>query len=96
MTFHVKLSDEARETYNRFAAENPSKYNKVRKGLGLTETNLRSPSLETHEYVSIKGPRNEKMFEAYVGKQTTGAYRLFWYYGPEKGVITVAAITPPP
>ena len=65
----------------------------VRKCLGLLETNLRHPSLNTHEFHSLQGPAGEKVFEAYAQQQTPGAYRVFWYYGPEKGMITIVAIT---
>lgn len=49
------------------------------------ETNLRHPSLNTHEFRSLKGPNGEKVFEAYAQQKTSGAYRVFWYYGPERG-----------
>ena len=60
------------------------------------ETNLRHPSLCTHEYKSLRGPKGEKVFESYAQNQTPGAYRVFWYYGEGKGSITVAAIVPHP
>jgi hypothetical protein len=78
---------------------NPAKRNilkAVRKTLGLLETNLRHPSLQTHEFTSLKGPSGEKVFEAYVQQKTPGAYRVFWYSGPERGMITIVAITPHP
>lgn len=68
----------------------------VRKTLGLMETNLRHPSLNTHEYKSLKGPKGEKVFEAYAESRTPAAYRVFWHYGPGKNEITVLAITPHP
>jgi len=68
----------------------------VRKCLGFLEINLRHPSLNTHEFRSLKGPNGEKVFEAYAQQKTPGAYRIFWYYGPEKGMITIVAITPHP
>ena len=68
----------------------------VRKTLGFMETNLRHPSLNTHEYTSLKGPNGEKVFEAYVQQQTPSAYRVFWYYGPDRGQLTIVAITPHP
>jgi hypothetical protein len=68
----------------------------VQKTLGLMETNLRHPSLHTHEFTSLKGPEGEKVFEAYVQNKTPGAYRLFWYYGPGKKQITIVAIVPHP
>jgi len=68
----------------------------VRKCLGFLETNLRHPSLNTHEFLSLKGPDGEKVLEAYARQKTPGAYRVFWYYGPEKGMITIVAIVPHP
>ena len=79
--------------------KNPSKRNNlkpVRKCLGFLETNPRHPSLNTHEFRSLKGPNGEKVFEAYAQQKTAGAYRVFWYYGPERGLITIVAITPHP
>jgi len=64
----------------------------VRKCLGFLETNRRHPSLNTHEFRSLKGPNGEKGFEAYAQHKTPGAYRVFWYYGPERGTITIVAI----
>jgi len=78
---------------------NPAKKNilkAVRKTLGLIETNLRHPSLNTHEFTSLKGPNGEKVFEAYVQHRTPAAYRIFWYYGPGRNQITIVAITPHP
>ncbi len=65
----------------------------VRKCLGLLETNLRHPSLNTHEFRSLKGPNGEKVFEAYAPQKTPGAYRVFSYYGSDRGMITIVAIT---
>ena len=79
--------------------DDPSRQNvlkAVRKCLGFLETNLRHPSLETDELRSLKGPNGEKVFGAYAQQKTPGAYRVFWYYGPEKGMITVVAIVPHP
>ena len=56
----------------------------VRKTLGLMETNLRHPNLNTHEYKSLKGAKGEKVFEAYAESRTPAAYRVFWHYGPGK------------
>lgn len=68
----------------------------VRKTLALMETNLRHPSLQTHEYSDLEGANGEKVFESYVQNRTPGAYRIFWHYGPKKGQITVAAIVSHP
>ncbi len=68
----------------------------VRKTLGLMETNLRHPSLNTHEFTSLKGPNGEKVFEAYAQQKPPAAYRIFWHYGPDRKQITIIAITPHP
>ena len=79
--------------------QNPAKkkvLKAVLKTLALMETNLRHPSLNTHEFTSLKGPGGEKVFEAYAEQKTPGAYRIFWYYGPVKGVISIIGIVPHP
>jgi hypothetical protein len=75
----------------------------VRKTLGLMETDLRHPSLRTHEYRSLSRPAGDKVFEAYVQNQTPAAFRIFFVYGPDRQegplripVLTVIAITPHP
>jgi hypothetical protein len=75
----------------------------VRKTLGLLETNLRHPSLNTHRYESLSGPNGEEVFEAYVQNRTPGAFRIFFYYGPDvisgkkrTPVLTIVAITEHP
>jgi len=75
----------------------------VRKTLGLLETSLRHPSLNTHRFYSLSGPDGEEVFEAYAQNSTPGAYRVFFYYGPDRieqkkriAVLTIIAITPHP
>jgi hypothetical protein len=70
--------------------------NAVKKTLQYMETNLKHPSLNTHAYSSLSGPNNEKVFESYAQNNTPGAYRVFWYYGPNRGNITILAIVPHP
>ena len=72
----------------------------IRKTLGLMETNLQHPSLNTHKYDSISGPNGEEVFEAYAQNKTPGAHRVFFIYGPDRTerkkripVLTVIAIT---
>lgn len=73
-------------------------FKQVVKCLSLLESNPRHPGLQTHEFTSIENPfdKGEKVWEAYVQHKTPGAYRLFWCYGPERGQITIIAITPHP
>jgi len=78
---------------------NPSqaqRLRKVRRTLGLMETNLRHPSLNTHKYEILKGAGGEEVFESYVENRTPAAFRVFWHYGPAKQQITILAVTPHP
>lgn len=68
----------------------------VDKTIQLMASNLRHPSLNTHEFHGMSGPDGEKIFESYAQNRTPGAYRIFWYYGPGKGRITILTITPHP
>jgi hypothetical protein len=107
--FRLKFTTEAQEQLERLRRTRSAAQHRkgVEKALGLLETNLRHPSLNTHEYTSLKGPNGEKIFEAYAETKTSGAWRIFWHYGPDKSetpgkqvkripVITVVAITPHP
>jgi hypothetical protein len=98
MRFKLKFTPEADKHLSELE-NSPSKkaaYKAVSKCLGYMETNLRHNSLQTHEFTSMKGPNGEKVFESYAQHKTPGAYRIFWYYGPVKGELTIAAILPHP
>lgn len=73
-------------------------FKQVAKTIGLLAQNPRHPSLNTHEYDSLKSPysEKEKVFEAYAQNNTPGAYRVFWCYGPEPKTLTIIAITSHP
>jgi len=93
--FELEWTDEAKATYIRLKSDASQKkrYKAVKKTLGLLAENPRHKSLQTHPYFSLKGPNGEKVFEAYAEQKTPAAYRVFWFYGPSKGKITIFAIT---
>jgi hypothetical protein len=98
MAFKFKYT-EAAENHLFELKKNPSKQRILKdviKALRYMETNLRHPSLNTHEYHSLSGPNGEKIFEAYAQQKTPGAYRIFWHYGPGKNTISIIAIIPHP
>lgn len=96
--FELQWTAEASETYNLLKgdASQKKRYKSVKKTIYLLATNPRHNSLQTHEYMSLKGPNGEKVFEAYAEQKTPAAYRVFWFYGPSMGKITIFAITPHP
>jgi hypothetical protein len=94
--FKLKFTTEAKNALTNLQKADPKKYKKVLKTLGLMEVNLRHPSLNTHKYDSISGPNDEEVFEAYVENKTPAAFRVFWYYGPNRDELTILTITPHP
>ena len=96
--FELQWTDEARKTYSLIKndASQTKRYKAVQKTIKFLAMNPRHKSLQTHEYVSLKGPGGEKVFEAYAEQNTPATYRVFWYYGPTRNEITIFAITPHP
>jgi hypothetical protein len=94
--FKLKFTSEAKKSLDSLEKTDPKKHKKVLKTLGLMEINLRHPSLNTHKYDSISGLNGEEVFEAYVENKTPAAFRVFWYYGPNRDELTILAIIPHP
>ena len=96
--FDILLTNEALEKLKGLKTDKglAKRYKAVKKAFQLLANNPRHPGLNTHEYTSLKGPKGEKVFEAYAEQRTPAAYRIFWYYGPKENKITVIAITPHP
>lgn len=98
MRFELLYTPEARSQLEA-VEKDPAKarlWRALRKTLGLMETDLRHPSLNTHKYSALRGAGGEEVFEAYAQHRTPGAFRVFWHYGPGKGRITIVAVTPHP
>ena len=107
MAFQVKWTPEADRQFkeilaNAAGAPAGSKQaglaKQVQKTLSLLKQNSRHPGLHAHPYESLQHPyiAGKHVWEAYVQNKTPGAYRIFWCYGPDKGWLTVIAITPHP
>jgi hypothetical protein len=96
MIFRLIFNDDAKEQFQKLESSKgkQSTFKAICKTLALMETNLRHPSLHTHEYSSLEGPDSEKVFESYAQNKTPGAYRIFWYYNHEKNDITIISILP--
>ncbi len=96
--FELEWTAEARGTCDLLKgdASQKKRYRAVKKTIRFLAMNPRHNSLQTHEYLSLKGPNEEKVFEAYAEQNTPAAYRVFWYYGSSKGIIIILAITSHP
>ncbi len=70
------------------------KFRKVRKTLGLLATDPKYPGLQSAPWSgTIEGvPAGVKVWHSYVENNTPGAWRIWWYYGPGKGEISILAI----
>lgn len=106
MSHKLRFTSTADEQLTEIENDNSLKgaLKQVRKTLGYLETDLRSKSLQTHEYYSLTKRYGQKVFEAYVQQNTPAAYRVFWRYGPDEkdkngrriAIITIIAITQHP
>jgi len=105
MTRELRFTPTAREALASLERDRASAgvLRQVRKTLGLLETNLRHPSLQTHKFRSLAGPNGEELFEAYIQQHTPAAFRVFFLYGPDRRegrrrvpVLTIVAITAHP
>jgi len=96
--FEIYLTDHAREQLNALKTDRglSKRYKAVVKTIRFLCENPHHPGLSTHEFTTLKGPKGEKVFEAYAEQRTPAAYRVFWYYGPGEDRITVIAVTPHP
>jgi len=92
--YTLKRTPEAAAQLGALEKNDPKKARKVKRALGYLEMNPRHPSLATHEYEALSRLLGVKVWEAYVENETPGAYRIFWYYGPDHHEITIYAITP--
>ena len=98
MIFSLYFTNRAKESIRTFkhSPHLHKRYSAVSKALGFLAKNPRHPGLQTHKFTSLAGPKGEEVFEAYAEQDTPGAYRIFFYYGPQRGEITVIAVTPHP
>ena len=96
--FEIHYTDEAEKQLLELESDKSKKgiFKAVAKTLGLMQNDLKHPSLNTHEYTSFSRERGYKVFESYAQNKTSGAYRVFWFYGPGKKQLTIVAIVPHP
>ncbi|HEY3285386.1 MAG TPA: hypothetical protein VGN26_24190 [Armatimonadota bacterium] len=72
------------------------KHRKVMKALDQIKVDPSHPGLRSHEIESYKAPDNGNVFESYAENNAPGAWRVFWHYGPDKGVIAILAVVKHP
>jgi hypothetical protein len=96
--FELFWAEKAKESYLYLSASRAKEkqYKAVKKAIIQLAKDPRYPGLQSHEFTSLKGPKGEKVFESYAENNTPGAYRVFWFYGPDRNAITLFFIGPHP
>jgi hypothetical protein len=96
MKFEIYWTEEAWEEYQRLknSPSEAAEYKQVKKAIEFMAVNLRHPSLNTHKMTSVPNlvDPDQDVFESYAQNNTPAAKRVFWYYGPKKGQITILGI----
>jgi hypothetical protein len=104
VAYELRFAAPAADAVKKLAAGGAStavKLKKMRKALGLLQTDLTYPGLHSHPYQNFPGLEKNKVWDSYVENRTPGAWRIYWMYGPnevrddqEVSVITVLVIGP--
>lgn len=97
--FGLRYTQEAQSVIEDLEATPATKVKckKVKKTLKLLQDVGPSyPGLNSHKYSSITGLNGEDVWESYVENRTPGAWRIWWYYGPEEDCLTILTIGPHP
>jgi len=65
--FEIFLTDQAKEQLAKLKSDKGffKRYKAVKKAIKFLSQNPRHHSLQTHEFTTLKGPKGEKIFEAY-------------------------------
>ncbi|HEX3732174.1 MAG TPA: hypothetical protein VHU91_04530 [Mycobacteriales bacterium] len=103
--YQLRFSSDAAATLHSLqaaGAASSAKLKKVRKALGLLQTDPRYPGLRSHQYEQFPGLEDEKVWDSYAENRTPGAWRIYWMYGPDEkdvsgdriAVITILVIGP--
>ena len=69
---------------------------KLHKAVERLETDPRHLGLRSHEIEALTRRVGARVFESYLENNTPAAGRIFWVFGPERGILTVIGIEPHP
>lgn len=65
---------------------------KLSKAMGHLQVDPQHPGLNSHEITALTRRFGHKVFESYLENNTPSAGRVFWAYGPRRGMITILAV----
>ena len=96
--FKLQITDELRE-HLKSISQNPAMAGlefQLKAAITKIAHDSRYKGLNSHKYESLNDRYGQEIWESYVQNNTPGAWRLFWFYGPEKDEITLVLATPHP
>ena len=67
-------------------------FRKLQKTVLLLAANPRHPGLASHEIEPLSKRFGVKVWQSYLENRKPAAGRLFWIYGPTKGVIPIVGL----
>lgn len=71
-------------------------FKKINKCFKFLSQDPKHPGLNSHKIDILSQKYKKKIWESYLENNTPSAGRVFWFYGPEKDQILIAAIEPHP
>jgi hypothetical protein len=98
--FYLDLSNRAR--IGKLSKDETRLFKKLSKAISFLENNPTHNSLNSHEIDELSGRyskqirRDVKVWQSYIENNTPAAGRLYWCYGPDRGVITIIGLEPHP
>ncbi len=96
MAFEVEITETAASRIDDLRKRDQRRHKKVVKTLGFLEQDPHHPGLASHRYETLDSRHGEKVWESYVENRTPSAWRLWWFFGPGEGKITVVDVGPHP
>ncbi len=96
MAYVILIVEETEQLIEGLAKRDAKRYRKVIKALALLGEDPAYPSLHSHRFESLDQVFGEKIWESYVENKAPSAWRMWWFYGPEQGDITVVLIAAHP
>jgi hypothetical protein len=82
----------ARQEAGTMDGDETALFKKLRKTVLLLAANPRHPGLATHEIEPLSKRYGLRVWQSYLENKKPAAGRLFWVYGPVRGVITIIGL----
>jgi hypothetical protein len=94
--FELRFTEDAALLLREMQRTSHPKLKKVNRTLARIENDPRHPGLQSHKWRTLAAPDGSDLWESYVENNTPSAWRIWWFYGPEAGVITITMIAAHP